>query len=394
MTFTTPSETFGSRKKRLGVVLHTSFFRDGGCLYLKELWADYIIECLAPCFEHTVVLGPIQTGSQAGRFQFQPFGGPRIQVIELPTQGIRPLRAIASVVAVARFVRASDTVWILAPAWRGVLSAAFCWLLSRDYVLYVGGDWAELPPTGAPMRQIRLFVERAVARRARFILCAGEVIFDRLRRSGRPVIRRVPPMRLTLAHLYRREDSISTAGVRLLYVGSLGAHKGVEYLIRALPILRARGLTVECDLVGPGTESDRERLRSIAKLCVAEESVHHWGYLPNGPELFGRYREASVFVLPTLSEGFPRVLFEAMGHGVPIISTAVGGIPDALRDGADCLLVSPRSPEQIAEAVVQLVTQPLLRKRIIARGYEIVERELAQSPGQQVAELLSTFGLI
>lgn len=73
---------------------------------------------------------------------------------------------------------------------------------------------------------------------------------------------------------------------------------------------------------------------------------------------------ADLFVLPSHEEGFSNALLEAMMAGLPIVATAVGGNLDAIRDGADGLLVPPHSPQQLGEALLTLALDPALRKRL------------------------------
>ena len=72
--------------------------------------------------------------------------------------------------------------------------------------------------------------------------------------------------------------------------------------------------------------------------------MHTPGFIPYGDELLGHYREAHAFVHVALTEGVPQVLYEAMGSGLPIVATDVGGISAALAGGERGLLVPPRNP--------------------------------------------------
>jgi glycosyltransferase involved in cell wall biosynthesis len=92
----------------------------------------------------------------------------------------------------------------------------------------------------------------------------------------------------------------------------------------------------------------------------------------NGSVIFAGYREdaprlmaaADVFVLPSEQEGLPIALLEAMALGRPSIASAVGGIPEVINDGRDGLLIRPRDPAQLAEAIVALLSDDDLRSRI------------------------------
>lgn len=82
---------------------------------------------------------------------------------------------------------------------------------------------------------------------------------------------------------------------------------------------------------------------------------------------------SDVFVLPSLSEGFPVVSLEAMASGLPIVATKVGGLPEIVKDGENGFLVEPKSPEQIAERVLLFLNNDELRQRISRNNKEKVK---------------------
>jgi len=103
------------------------------------------------------------------------------------------------------------------------------------------------------------------------------------------------------------------------------------------------------------------------------------------------YRAADVFVLPSLMEGFPRVLYEAMSQGVPVIATSVGGIPDIVKDRDNGLLVVPGSPDRLAEAIRTALVDDELRAKIVTNGYETVEKLLRKRPFSTHADQVAAF---
>ncbi len=80
-------------------------------------------------------------------------------------------------------------------------------------------------------------------------------------------------------------------------------------------------------------------------------------------------RKSDIFVLPTLSEGTPRVVIEAKANCVPVIASNVGGLPDSIINGKDGLLVSPKNPKEIASSIEILLNDTVLRKEIINNAY-------------------------
>lgn len=132
--------------------------------------------------------------------------------------------------------------------------------------------------------------------------------------------------------------------------------KGGEVLLAALdeaPLEGARFV-----LAGPG-----EPPASGRRLAEAREGIEWRGWLTPAVReetLVG----ASVFVLPSTSEGLPMALLEAMAHGLAIVATAVGGVPDVVESGSEGLVVAPGDPAALAAAIERLAADPELRRRL------------------------------
>jgi len=199
---------------------------------------------------------------------------------------------------------------------------------------------------------------------------------------AKPVLEAHPVAYFNPQFLYQRDDTCKGDVVRCLYVGNLTKAKGVRYLTDALAVVSQHGYQVALDIVGTGP-LEKEVAAWTNKTGIPCR-LH--GYIPHGPALFALYRSADIFVFPSLSEGFPRVIYEAMGQSLPIITTAVGGIPMVLTHEETALLVPPRSAEAIAEAIIRLITDPELRQRLIRNAFAIAELVWHQNPAEQIAQ--------
>jgi glycosyltransferase involved in cell wall biosynthesis len=105
--------------------------------------------------------------------------------------------------------------------------------------------------------------------------------------------------------------------------------------------------------------------------------------------MFEYLRTCDIFVLPTLSEGTPRVLVEARANSIPVISTNVGGIPTSITDGFDGLLVNPKDSEAIAEAINLIAENDTLRKKLIANGLKSVRNMTVDKFAKRVIGLIN-----
>lgn len=174
---------------------------------------------------------------------------------------------------------------------------------------------------------------------------------------------------------------------RVIAVGRLSAHKGFDDLVRAIALLRRRGVDVHLELVGDGEQADA--LRSLAAELHITDHVLFRGWLPF-PEARRAMSEATVLVHPSegLGDGLPNVVREAMALGTPVIGTRVAGIPDALGDGCG-VLVSPRDPPALAYALDRLLRDPHERRTLAARArLRVEERYDLWRNGVRLAELL------
>lgn len=149
------------------------------------------------------------------------------------------------------------------------------------------------------------------------------------------------------------------------HVGRFNEQKNHRAIIEAAALMRGRGIEVLFDLYGEGAlmESVRE---AVSNAGVADMFIFH-GLTDDVP---GIMRAADVFILPSLWEGAPMVLAEAMATGLPIVASRVGGVPNMIEDGADGLLCEPTA-SSLAECLVRLLADKDLRQSmgISARYY-------------------------
>ncbi|HOW51888.1 MAG TPA: glycosyltransferase [bacterium] len=170
----------------------------------------------------------------------------------------------------------------------------------------------------------------------------------------------------------------------LLCPANLLPVKGHSYLIEAIRLLKERTVSVRLIIAGCGPlEKDLRRLTTAAAL---NDRVEFAGRIPHG-KLLALYREQAVdtVVLPSVDlgggvhEGIPVALIEAMACGIPVLSTATGGIPELLGDGAG-IMVPDKDPAALAEAMERLATDLSLRRLTAEKGRRTVSERFAMIP--------------
>jgi glycosyltransferase involved in cell wall biosynthesis len=111
------------------------------------------------------------------------------------------------------------------------------------------------------------------------------------------------------------------------------------------------------------------------------------GHIPLREGLLDLYRASHVFLHVSRTEGFPQVLIEAFASGVPVVATAVGGIPAEVGDAA--VLVKPEDPPAAAEAVRRVASEPGLRSDLVSAGFGKAHEHTMEIELRRVVEFLS-----
>lgn len=152
-------------------------------------------------------------------------------------------------------------------------------------------------------------------------------------------------------------------GTELLFVGRLSGEKRVEDLLRAVESLSRKTIVpVRCRIVGDGPE--RKRLELLVTRLGIVDSVTFEGHINEDQRLWAAYRSADYLVLPSVTEGSPKVILEAMSRGCIPIATKVGGIPRIINDQNNGFLVNTERPEEIVAIVKSLYGSKNKLKRL------------------------------
>jgi glycosyltransferase involved in cell wall biosynthesis len=154
----------------------------------------------------------------------------------------------------------------------------------------------------------------------------------------------------------------------LLSIGRLTKAKGYPYLFRAFSRIHNE---IKEKLLILGTGEDEEALKSLAIELGIHDGVYFLGF-QNNPYKF--INMASIFILPSIWEGFPNVILEAMACGVPVISTdCPSGPNEIITNGKNGMLVPPADEEKLADAILTLLRNENIRKKFSEEGIRRVE---------------------
>ncbi len=177
---------------------------------------------------------------------------------------------------------------------------------------------------------------------------------------------------------------LSTINNEQLTIGCIAnfyKNKGLEYLIKAVSQLSI--INYQLLIIGDGIE--RENLVKLIKELDVEDRVILTGQLPNAYQYLKAF---DVFVLPSIKEGQPWSILEAMAAEVPIIATNIAAIPEMLKDGESGLLVEPKNPKAIAEKIEYLIKNSEIAKNLASSAQKEVDKKFTVEKMVQETERL------
>ncbi len=361
---------------RLAVYCDYHYRVDAGELYAELPFGLFLRELAAHC-ERLIVTGRFD--DSAGRFPY-PMG--KVGYVPLPnyTSGAHVLEVLRTIPAgIRRFWRLLDdvdVVWILGPnPPQAFVFALLASLRRRRLVLGVRQDLPELIRHRHPGKP---FVKLSAS-----LLEAGFRLLARLvpvAVVGPDLARRYAGARAThvmYVSLLNAEDILDVtadtraydgAELRMLSVGRLDAEKNPLLLAEVLRRAVDADARWRLDICGEGTEA-AALTEELERLGVSARAELH-GYVPIDDGLWGFYRRSHALLHVSHTEGVPQVLLEAFASRLPVVATAVGGVPE-LVDGCG-LLVPPEDARAAADALGRVASDGALRDTLIERAVRFV----------------------
>jgi len=165
----------------------------------------------------------------------------------------------------------------------------------------------------------------------------------------------------------RRRLGLDPGDEVALFFGYIREYKGLDVLLDAWPAVATARPRARLVVAGDPVRLDPARRDALLAAATRVGAVHRFGYVPFA-EVAGYIAAADVLVLPYRHVSQSGVLYLALAHGLPVVATRVGALPEVLRDGESGLLVPPESPGALAEALVRLFGDGDLRRRLAAGG--------------------------
>lgn len=344
------------RPPSLLVVSHVVHYRQDGALFAYGPYA-LEIEVWARMFRRVLIAAPCRMS--AAPEDCRRFSPANIDISPLPETGGRgagaKLRQLALLPKLAwrlaGLLRGCDVAQVRCPGNVGLLGVLLAPLLCRRMIAKYAGQWSAYPDEPWSFRlQRRLLASR---------WWRGPVLVYGEGRGAPPQVVPFFNSALTRQQMDRairaaRRPRPSGGPRRLLFIGRLSRAKGADIAVECCARLASAGLNVELEIAGEGPERDQLE-RQVDRLNVRDRVRLHGGC--SFEQVLSFYEQADVLVLPSLTEGWPKVLAEAMAFGVPCVATACGLNPWILGEGRG--LTAPRRDiAAFTAAVRRLLEEP------------------------------------
>ena len=333
----------------------------------------------------------------------------RVEIVELDEDFGSAIRVVSSLKRLAdqirtirRALRGADAAFVFMPSFRAVAAALLCRAAGIPFAVYLGTRWRDTSRvrarlTGWRARLLPLYswiagaLEGWTMAAAGARLVTGPALRSAYAHLPGPTVETPPVVDFDLAQL---DAVLAESGERragesgaptLLYLGALMPGKNVDLIIGAVARLRATHPRARLIVVGAGPEL--ERLRALAKSRLGEnEDCRFEGYVGDPIQKLRFYSRADLLVLASASEGFPRVIYEALASGVPVVSTELPGFADNLPGGSLELVARPDEME-LAEGIRNAL-QPERRKTMLRLGRLAARGALSRDSGAVATALL------
>jgi glycosyltransferase involved in cell wall biosynthesis len=377
------------------VAVHTDYVyrKDGGDVFAERAFALFLAR-LADSLEGMVLVGRLDPDPGRSHYRLPKTLGfvplPHYPSLLHPAKAI--VATLRSVRRLWRTLDGVDSVWLLGPYLVGLVFLVLAALRGKKIVLGVRQDLPRYVRSRHPDRRwthLAAFVldlaYRLLARRYPVVVVGPELARHY----------RAAPRLLTISVSLIEESSIVTpemararlydGELKVLSVGRIEREKNPLLLAEVLALLvegDRRWRLVICG-EGPMDRELDERLRALG----VREHAELRGYVPIDRELPELYRSSHFLLHVSWTEGLPAVLFEAFAAGLPVVATAVGGVPDGVGDAA--LLVPPGDAAAAAAELERLVSDDSVRNRLIEAGIARAYGHTVEAECRRVAEFLA-----
>lgn len=260
------------------------------------------------------------------------------------------------------------------------LLAFFAILFRKPYGLYVRGE-----------KGINSIISKYLFKHASVVLTISPKFTELVNQFGCRAESIRPMMDYSEKDIVQNRKYNLKQVYNLLFLGRIEYAKGVFDLVEAISFLVKKGVkNFRLDVVGDGPDAVAVK-EKVKKMDLFDYIKFH-GSVYDKDNIGNLYRNADIFILPTHHEGFPRVLYEAMIFGTPIITTFVGSISFLMKDNYNCYKIEPKDPSGLSDVIVSIMKDYKTKSKIGLNGTTTIRDYLSkynESHSHQLNRIIS-----
>lgn len=291
-----------------------------------------------------------------------------------------------------------DLLYLFLPSYPSAMACLSGKFKKIPHIVYAADDWEQASQGMFKWKRLsntvfykmyyklNKYMEKAIGRSAIFSVTAGDALYKKYQAFGKPVEKTIPRMTLTKEDFYLREDTCQNERIKLITVGGLIFDKAQHIMLEAVKYLRQDYANICLQIVGDGPRL--EELQQLAYDYGIGDIVEFAGFVEKEEELYRYYKQADVFVLSSVSEGFPRVLYEAMAHSLPIVTTDCGGIPYLIKDGSNGCVVPVLDAIKLYKALKLVINNGEFRRNMLRIEQKTIKQLWDDVDYKQISRLL------
>lgn len=282
-----------------------------------------------------------------------------------------------------RKIISADAVHVPLPSHLGLPAVILSWIIGKSLYVRHCGNW--LAPKSMVEKFIKWFMENTPGKRRVYLATGGSNISPSLRNKEIDWIFSSSIWEAELQHSVQGKE-IGKGKIKLIHVARQELAKGAIIIVEALPILLNNGFDVGLTIVGEGVGVPIIKKR--VKELQLEEYIEFTGKL-NHDGVLQKLNQSSIFCYPTsASEGFPKVVLEAMSMGIPIVTTPVSILQTLIPQSCAGLLIERADPILVAEKVIYLISNPIVYSSMSMNGITKAKDYTLESWSNQIFEKL------
>ncbi len=328
---------------------------------------------------------------EAGLFELWP-----ILYISTHRDGSRVIKLYTFLLAIFRFiiVLASGSVGLVhahtasrSSFWRKSIFFILCFIFKRPVIFHLHGAEFKMFYDLEASKTTKFIIRFILNRMAVIIVLSPQwaEIMSNIS-ENKNIVKIYNPIQVDIKH----SEAPVKENYTLLFLGRFGKRKGIFDLLKAFSDVHKRVPNIELLCGGDG---DLAGVEQMAKELLLGDRVHILGWV-TGEAKIDLFSTADIYILPTYNEGLPMGILEAMASGLPVVSTPVGGIPDAIEDGVEGFLIQPGDVDALAEAIEKLLTDGELREKMgRAAQQKVIDCFTPERILPQLEALYSKFGI-